>query len=119
MKDKVKTLKAALAIIFADMVEKTQPMGITFKYNSGPIEEEGQKGWRFAIEAHELAYPARTIQEWKFLRPDNIDIYNMEYNVLMVVFSAMTETSLLTWNELGKQLNVDPSMQKAARESLK
>lgn len=119
MKEKVKILKAAFAIIFADLVKKTETTGLSFKYESGPIEEDGQKLWRYAVIVKELGYPDRVIQEWKFIQPDNIDRYNMEYNVLMTAMSSFTETALLTWNELGKQLNTDIKMQQAAKESLK
>lgn len=120
MKEKVKILKAAMAIIFADLVKRTEVAGLSFRYESGAKEdEEGQKYWRYAIVVKELGYPDRTIQELKFIYPDNMDRYNMEYNVLMSVMSSMTETALLTWNELGKQLNTDVKLQHAAKESLK
>ena len=119
MKEKVKVLKAAIAIIFADLDKKHQIHGKQYKYTSAPIEEEDKKGWEFSIIVKEAAYPDRTIQQWKFLRPDNIDKYNMEYNVLMTVLSALTDTALVTWDEVGKHLNTDFQMQQTALESLK
>jgi hypothetical protein len=119
MKKKVETLRAALAIIFADLAKKSEVTGLAFKYESGPIKIDGEKLWRYAISVKELGYPERTIQEWTYIYPKNIDRFNMEYNVLMNAISSFTETALLTWNELGKQLNTDVKLQEAAKESLK
>jgi hypothetical protein len=120
MKEKVKVLKAAMAIIFADLAQRLQEKGVSYKYDSKPKEDDrGQKYWSYSVTIKELGYPDRILQEWKFMYPDNIDRYNMEYNVLMSVMSSLTETALFTWNEVGKQLNTDIKLQHAAKESLK
>lgn len=121
MKNKVETIKAAIAIIFAGINSRNQEQGIneTYKYKSEPVEEEKFKGWTFTITVVELGHAERMIQVLRFKRPDGIDKFNMEYNVLMAVLSSGMETSLLTWNELGKELNIDPQFQEDARNVLR
>ena len=120
MKEKVQIIKAAIAIIFAGINSKNQERGINkqFKYTSLPVEEEDFKGWEFTISLKELGYPDTDIQVLRFKRPNNIDRYNMEYNVLMAVISTFAETSLLTWEHVGKELNVNKEMQKVALKAL-
>ena len=38
----------------------------------------------------------------------------MKYQVMVSVITLMFESTMLQWNELGKLLNTDPSLQKAA-----
>jgi hypothetical protein len=46
MKEKVKILKAAMAIIFADLAQRLQEKGVSYKYDSKPKEDDrGQKYW--------------------------------------------------------------------------
>jgi len=106
MKEKVKILKTAFAIIFADLVKKTQASGLSFKYESGPIEEDGQKLWRYAIIVKELGYPDRIIQEWKFVQPDNIDRYNMEYNVLNLLIRVDSCNNNTISNQHNQKYNI-------------
>ena len=121
MKNKVQTLKAAVAIIFAGINSKNQEQGInaTYKYSSTPVEEKEFKGWVFSIYVTELGHRERMLQTLRFKRPENIDKYNMEYNVLMSVLSSGMETALITWNELGKTLNTDPQLQEKAKKVIK
>ena len=120
MKEKVQILKAAIAIVFAGINSKNQDKGINaqYKYKSEPVEEEEFRGWQFTISVKELGYGERDIQVLSFKRPDNIDRYNMEYNVLMAVLSTCVETSLFTWEHVGKQLNLDKEMQKTALKAI-
>lgn len=120
MKEKVTTIKAAIAIIFAGINSRNQERGINqqYKYSSLPVEEEDFKGWEFTLSVKELGYPDRDIQVLRFKRPNNIDRYNMEYNVLMAVMSSCIETALLTWEHVGKELNVNKEMQKIALKAL-
>jgi len=121
MKNKVELLRATIAIIIAGLNTKNSKSGINeiVKYKSEPVELDNFKGWIFSISIFELGHSERTIQELRFNRPDNIDVYNMEYNVLLSVLSSSMETSILTWNELGKALNTDPQLQEVAREVLR
>jgi hypothetical protein len=114
MKEKVTTIKAAIAIIFAGINSRNQERGINkqYKYSSLPVEEEDFKGWEFTLSVKEF------IQVLRFKRPNNIDRYNMEYNVLMAVMSSCIETALLTWEHVGKELNVNKEMQKIALKAL-
>ena len=121
MKNKVEILKASLAIIFGGINERRRAQGINefYKYSSEPVEEKKFKGWVYTISIKELGHDERELQTLRFIRPDNIDKYNMEYNVLMAVMSSGIETALTTWNEVGKALNVDPAMQETARNVLR
>jgi len=120
MKEKVQILRAAVAIIFAGINSRNQDRGInlTYKYKNEPVEEEEFRGWQFIISVKELGYGERDIQVLSFKRPDNIDRYNMEYNVLMAVLSSCVETSLFTWEHVGKQLNLDKEMQQTALKAI-
>lgn len=121
MKNKVELLRATMAIIIAGLNTKNSKSGINeiVKYKSESVELDNFKGWIFSISIFELGHGERVIQELRFNRPDNIDVYNMEYNVLVSVLSSSMETSILTWNELGKALNTDPQLQEVAREVLR
>jgi len=121
MRTKVATLKGTIAIIFADINGTNAKKGInlTYKYKSEAVEDGKFKGWMFTVTAVELGHKERDLQVLRFKRPDNIDKYNMEYNVLMSVLSSGMDTALMVWNETGKLLNVDPKMQEAARETLR
>lgn len=121
MKDKVAILKAAVAIIFAGINSRKSEQGINeiYKYSSTLIEHNGFKGWAFTISIKELGHKERELQVLKFKRPDNIDKFNMEYNVLMTVLSSGLETALMTWNEAGKLLNTDIKLQEIARNVLR
>ena len=116
MKNKVTILKAAIGI---NSRNSAQGLNEIYKYSSTPVEDEKFKGWTFTISIVELGHREREIQVLRFKRPDNIDAFNMEYNVLMAVLSSGVETALLTWNELGKALNTDIIMQETAREVLR
>jgi hypothetical protein len=121
MKKKLEILKAAIAIIFVNINKANAEKGlnITYKYKSEPYEDKETKGWVFTISITELGHGEREIQQLRFTRPDNLDGYSMEYNVLMSVMSSAFDTSLFTWDQTGKLLNSDESMREAAKESLK
>jgi len=121
MKNKVEILRASLAIIVAGINANNAKKGINeiVKYKRDVIETDKFRGWTFSFLIKELGYPERVIQELRFIKPANIDKYNMEYNVLLAVFSSGFETSVMTWNELGRALNTDPKLQEAAREVLR
>ena len=121
MKNKVEILRASFAIIIAGINSKYASVGInkTIKYKKEFVKTEKFKGYIFAIVLSEMGYPDRTIQELRFVNPDNIDKYNMEYNMLLAILSSGLETSIMTWDELGKALHMDPKLQEAAREVLR
>ena len=121
MKNKVEILRASLAIIIAGINANNAKKGINevIKYKRDVIETDKFRGWIFSFIVKELGYPERVIQEMRFIKPPNIDKYNMEYNVLLAVLSSAMKTSILTWNEIGKTLNTDPTLQEVARNVLR
>jgi hypothetical protein len=116
--DKVKLLKEVLATSFMLATEKSIASGLTFTYSSYPVEPALMQqvpefaAWYFDIKVKELGYKEVTIQQFRFPRPNNIDAKNMEYHVLIEVIAALTQTSLLTYYEVGKLLNTDKELQK-------
>ena len=133
MREQSKILKSAVATIFLSINESNVKQGINrqFKYISVPIKEEVEKvdgketktpktvGWKFDIVMSELGYPDITIQSFPFQKPANIDKFTMEYHVFLHALSAIIDTGLNTWVELGKKLNLDKELQKEAIQSTK
>lgn len=125
MKEKSKLLKKIVAIIFENINAKNIEKGINaqYKYVSQPIEvdddsDKTTKGWEISIVMGEMGYKERTLQTFSFERPNDVDKFSMEYNMFTLVLTALTETSLITWLELGKNLNKDKGFQKEAINSL-
>jgi hypothetical protein len=116
--ERITLLKEVLATSFTLATEKSIASGLTFAYSSYPVEVEATKdlpafkAWHFDIKVKELAYKEVIIQQFRFPRPNNIDAKNMEYHVLIEVIAALTQTSLLTYYEVGKLLNTDKELQK-------
>jgi len=117
-KEKLEVAKEILAITFMAATENAASSGMKFKYKSFAIEEEkGSKGWQFEVIVSELGYPDKSVQEFKFERPANVDVKNMEYNVILHVITALTETAMLSWYQLAKMLNTDKKLQEEAKNS--
>lgn len=116
---KLKVAKEILANVFIDATTANAAEGIMYKYKSQPIETEEMKGWSFQFIICEAGYPERILQEIKFQRPANIDAKNMEYHVVIAILSTVLQTTMLSWDQLGKMMNTDLLMQHAAKESLK
>lgn len=116
---KLKVVKELLAQVFIDATTMSAAQGLMFKYKSQAVEGDKFKGWTFDIIVKEPAYPERSIQQFRFERPDNIDAKNMEYHVIIAVMSQMAQSSILTWDHLGKMLNTDPKLQQEAIKSVK
>lgn len=126
MKEKSKFLKQIVATIFESINTKNTERGINmqYKYESGPVEEDdGEggviKGWKFDIILRELGYKDKTVQSFAFKKPANVDRFSMEYNIFLLILTTLTETSLITWTELGKSLNTDEMLQEEAINSLR
>jgi len=117
--EKLKVAKEILAQVFIDATTSSAESGLMFKYKSQPVETEEFKGWTFDIIVKEPAYPERTIQQFRYQRPNNIDAKNMEYHVVIAVLAQMTQSAILTWDHLGKLLNTDEKLQKEALETTK
>ena len=78
--EKLKVAKEILSTSFIQATDKSIAHGLQFKYNSYPVEEEEFKGWVVDIIVKEAGYAERTIQQFKYRRPNNIDAKNMEYH---------------------------------------
>jgi hypothetical protein len=117
--EKLKVAKEILATSFINATEKSITHGLEFKYNSYPIEEEDFKGWAVDIVVKEAGYGEKTIQQFKYQRPSNIDAKNMEYHVIVDVIGALTHGALTTWYEVGKMLASDKLLQKAIIDETK
>ena len=114
-KEKLIIAKEILATAFVAATEQATATGMRFKYKSYPVEEDF-KGWKFEVIVSQLGYPEQTVQEFQFKRPDNIDAKNMEYNVILHVITAMTQTAMLSWYQLAKMLNTDKELQNEVKK---
>lgn len=117
--EKLKAAKEILAMSFINATEKSLASGLEFKYSSYPIEEEEFKGWAIDIIVKELGYGERTIQQFKYARPNNIDAKNMEYHVILDVIGALVQGALISWYEVAKYLASDETIQKAIIDEAK
>jgi len=71
------------------------------------------------ISLREAGHGERILQTFTYERPDNIDVHSMKYQVMQSVITIMFESTMLQWNEIGKLLNTDDSLQGAAIEIIK
>ncbi len=117
--EKLKVAKEILATSFTNATEMSMASGLQYKYSSYPVEEEEFKGWAVDIIVKEAGYGERTIQQFKYQRPNNIDAKNMEYHVIVDVIGALTQGALISWYEVAKYLASDESMQKAIIDEAK
>ena len=117
--EKLKIAKEILAGSFINATDKSMAHGLQFKYSSYPIEEENFKGWVVDIIVKEAGYGEKTIQQFKYERPSNVDAKNMEYLVIVDVIGALTQGALTTWYEVGKMLSSDKLLQKTIIDETK
>lgn len=117
--EKLKIAKEILAGSFINATDKSMAHGLQFKYSSYPIEEENFKGWVVDIIVKEAGYGEKTIQQFKYERPSNVDAKNMEYLVIVDVIGALTQGALTTWYEVGKMLASDKLLQKTIIDETK
>ena len=110
--EKLKIAKEILSTSFIQASDKSIAHGLQFKYNSYPVEEEESKGWIVDIIVKEAGYAERTIQQFRYQRPNNIDAKNMEYHVIVDVISNLTQGALISWYEVAKFLASDENIQK-------
>ncbi len=114
--EKLKIVKEILATTFVLASEKAIAQGLTYTYKSYPDEiEEGEetfKFWNIDILVNEAGYGQKTIQQFRFGRPNNIDAKNMEYHSIVEVLSSIVQTGITTWYEVGKMLAADKDIQK-------
>jgi hypothetical protein len=110
--EKLKVAKEILSTSFIQATDKSIAHGLQFKYNSYPVEEEDFKGWIVDIIVKEAGYAERTIQQFKYPRPNNIDAKNMEYHVIVDVIANLAQGALISWYEVAKFLASDENIQK-------
>jgi hypothetical protein len=110
--EKLKVAKEILAMSFMNATEKSLAHGLQYRYNSYPVEEEDFKGWAVDILVKEAGYGERTIQQFKYVRPNNIEGKSMEYHVILDVISNLTQGCLISWYEVAKFLANDEEIQK-------
>lgn len=117
--DKLKIAKEILATSFINATEKSMASGLQYAYKSYPVEEGEFKGWAVDVIVKEAGYGERTIQQFKYQRPANIDAKNMEYHVIVDVIGALTQGALISWYEVAKYLASDTELQKAIIDEAK
>jgi len=110
--DKLKIAKEILATSFLTATERSMASGLMYSYKSYPMDTEEFKGWAVDILVKEAGYGERTIQQFKYQRPNNIDAKNMEYHVIVDVIGALAQGALISWYELAKYLASDTELQK-------
>lgn len=110
--DKLKIAKEILSTSFLTATERSMASGLQYAYKSYPMETEEFKGWVVDILVKEAGYGERTIQQFKYQRPNNIDAKNMEYHVIVDVIGALAQGALISWYELAKYLVSDTELQK-------
>lgn len=119
--EKLTIAKEMLATSFMLATENSLAQGLQFAYKSYPVDQDNEDGtsykaWHMDIIVKELGYGEKTIQQLRFLRPNNIDAKNMEYHVIVETFAAMTQGALTMWYEVGKMLATDKELQKEIRD---
>jgi hypothetical protein len=115
--EKLTEIKKVLATCFVNATDKSLAHGLQFKYTSQPVPEED--GWVVSIIVKEAGYGERTIQEFRYKRPTNIDAKNMEYHVILDVLGALAQGALTTWYEVAKMLASDTNLQKTIIDETK
>lgn len=124
MRVESKNLRKALATIFESINEKNLKSGINaqYKYKLEYVdlgeESEHKQAMEISLIMKEMGYPDITLQKFGYIKPNSLDKFTFEYNVIISLLTSLTETSLITYLELGKNLNKDKKFQKEAINSL-
>jgi hypothetical protein len=119
-KERLEITKELLSQAFLKATEQSLAQGLQFKYKSyGVVLEGDQKGWVIDIIVKEAGYGERTIQQLKFLHPNNIDNKNMELNALLELLGSIVQGAITTWYEVAKMLASDIQLQKTVIDGAK
>ncbi len=121
-KEKLEFTKELLSQAFLKATEQSIAQGLQFKYKSYGVildEKQKQKGWVVDILVREAGYGERTIQQLKFLHPNNIDNKNMELNALLELLGSLVQGAITTWYEVAKMLAGDVQLQKTIIDGAK
>jgi hypothetical protein len=117
--EKLKIAKEILATSFINATEKSIAHGLEFKYSSYPMEDGETKFWVVDIIVKELGYGEKSIQQFRYPRPNSVDAKNMEYHVIVDVIGALTQGALISWYEVAKFLASDKEIQKVIIDEAK
>jgi hypothetical protein len=111
--EKLQIAKEILATTFIVATESNKELGLLYKYNSYPIKDgEDFKGWHFEVSVKEPGYPEVIIQQFRYARPNNLDIKQFELQVIYEVFGTIVQNSLFVWFQTAKYLAQDKELQK-------
>lgn len=120
MKEKREAMLDLFDRMFNQINTKNKGTGLNFFYKLDVTpgkEKKDPTTYSFNISVKEAGYPERILQTFPYHKPDSMDRFTMEYEVLVSVLTLGMESSLFHWNQLGKMLNVDKELQDAAIES--
>ena len=124
MRVESKHLRKAWATIFESINDKNLKSGINaqYKYKLEYVdlgkESIHKQAMEISLIMKEMGYPDITLQKFGYIKPNSLDKFTFEYNVIISLLTSLTETSLITYLELGKNLNKDKKFQKEAINSL-
>lgn len=119
-KEKVEEMFDVLDTVFNDINTKNKKLGtglqFNYLYNVLPGDKKLDKpvSYTIDIKLREAGHGERVLQTLVYHKPKSYDLNTMKYQVIVSVITLMFESTMLQWNELGKLLNTDPSLQKAA-----
>ena len=119
MKERVDFLYSMLDQIMGAVNSKQSKLGtgLSFTYSLKPELKDKKTIYNFSISLREVGHGERTLQTIPYTKPDGLDKFNMEFQVLLSVFTIFTESTFIHWNELGKMLNIDDELQNAAKSA--
>jgi len=99
---------------------KNKGTGLFFRYDIAvSIDKDDETIYSLSILLDETGHAERILQAFSYLRPKDMNKFDMEYAVILNVLTVLTETALVQWNEFSKMLNADPELQKVAKETRK
>jgi|TARA_R110000803_G_scaffold196714_1_gene260024 RNA binding exosome subunit len=119
-KEEVEKLFDMLDNVFNNINSKNKSTGtglhFGYKLNVVPANVQMKKPilYTFELSLREANQGERILQTFSYEKPESYDLYTMKHQVMQSVITVMFESTMLQWNELGKLLNTDQSLQKAA-----
>lgn len=120
MKKRTGELFDMLDIIFNSIntSHKNKGTGLSFSYNLDIKEEDKKSYYTFSVLIKELGHAERVLQAIPYEKPEGMDRFNMEYQVIVGILTIFAESTFLHWDQLGKMLNTDIKFQQTAKESM-
>jgi hypothetical protein len=117
--EKLATVKEIMATAFMHATEKSMASGLHFAYKSYAEVADDTKIQVVDILVKEAGYGERTIQQFKYIKPDQIEFKRFELQVLLDVLSHLIQGALITWYETAKLLATDTELQKTIIDETK